>query len=283
MACYAERMMQSSHVDTTWRPLSLEDAQSCVRRLAATGVEYRIDLFVPAIPAPPEGFPVLVVLDGIALCPTVAEIVRRLAPRSDATGIAPTVVVGVGHTGAGLHDPAQRYRDFTAGPAATDVAANRHDTGGADRFLDFLTGDLMALVSETVSVDRSRTSLIGHSLAGYLALHILAVAPHRFISYGAISPSIWWNPEALLGELAALEVPKARVMLAVGGLEEPEGDTDLRRSERRMIQSARRAADILRPKLGERNVQLFVLEDEDHGSVVAPAAVRFLRLMSTDR
>lgn len=273
-------MTQSPHPESDWSPVAVDGARSRLVQ-SAEGRGYRISLFIPASPPPPEGFPVLVVLDGVALFPTLVESVRRLSHRSEATGVVPTVVVGVGHAGPGLYDPAQRHRDFTPGPPVNDEAAARFETGGADRFLGFLTGTVLPLIRESTPVDPARTALLGHSLAGYFALHAFTQTPDAFAAYGAVSPSLWWDPARIQQGLARVSDRANPILLAVGAREQSPGDADARRSERRMVDAVRETGARLGAAPGHPSRQVFVLEDEDHGSVVAPAAVRFLRLIGS--
>src|SRR5690606_2377780 len=87
-------MALSSH-ETPWTPFHLPRARRCVLR-GGNGHDYDLALSVPDQPPPPEGYPLMVVLDGPALFATAAETERRLSLRPAATGVTPTVVLGVG-------------------------------------------------------------------------------------------------------------------------------------------------------------------------------------------
>lgn len=242
---------------------------------AATGHDYQISIFTPDAAPPPGGFPSLIVLDGTALFATVAETANRLSRRPEATGVQPAVIIGVGHHGEGLYDLAQRHRDFTPGPAAAETTP--HETGGADRFLAFLTNELLPLVAQTVPLDPARRALIGHSLAGLFTLHALAVRPAAFATYGAISPSIWWDREGVTQAISELNDRSPRLFLAAGERERtPPGAVH---SERMMVESVEALAVITAPLI---KTALEIFPDEDHGSVVSVATTRFLRFAATN-
>ena len=265
----------SSHSDPEWRPLMLDRATTRTVRAAANGHDYRINLFIPDAPPPESGFPSMIVLDGKALFVTVAETADRLGRRPEATGVQPAVIIGVGHHGEGLYDLAQRHRDFTLGPAASETIP--HETGGADRFLAFLIDELLPLVAQIVPLDRARRALVGHSLAGLFTLHALAARPTAFAAYGAISPSIWWDKEGVMRAITGLNDRSPRLFLAAGERERtPPG---ARRSERMMVESIEALA-VLTVPLIETTLRIF--PEEDHGSVVSVATTRFLRFCGTD-
>lgn len=265
--------------DSEWRPVRLARAETRTVRATSNGRDYRISLSIPDGQAPASGFPSLIVLDGGALFPTVAEAERRLNHRSEATGVTPTVVIGVGHDGDSLYDTAQRRRDFTPGPAVDDEESNVGDTGGADQMLDFLLHQVLPLAGERVRLDPSRRALLGHSLAGYFTLHALVNRPAAFTAYGAISPSIWWNPAHVSEAMTAMTDLSPRLFLAVGELEQAlEGSP---RGKRRMIEATKDLARVAQAT-GLAETALRIFPEENHASVVSVAATRFLRVMHTD-
>ena len=264
-------MSISSHHDTDWGPLAL--ARAATRRIVSrfTGHAYRISVSIPQTSAPAAGFPTLIVLDGIALFATAAETERRLSHRPDATGVYPMVVIGVGHDSDDLYDQAQRHRDFTPGPPAQALAEGDHAYGGAKAFLDFLLEQVLPETAERAPIDRSRLALAGHSLGGLFVLNALVTRPMAFAAYGAISPSVWWNPAGLTDGLTRVSDVSARLFLGVGEREQMEGSG---RAERRMVDGAREFAAGA-TAMGIK-VRFSIFAEENHGSVVLPALGRFL-------
>lgn len=265
-------MTVSSHSDPEWRPFLLDRATTRVVRAAANGHAYRISVFTPDAAPPEGGFPSMIVLDGTALFATVAETANRLSRRPEVTGVRPAVIIGIGHDGEGLYDLAQRHRDFTPGPAADCAEANQHETGGADRFLDFLIDEVLPLVAQTVALDPARHALAGHSLAGLFTLHALASRPAVFTAYGAISPSIWWNKDGVMRAISGLSNPTPRLFLAAGARERLASGAP--RGGRRTVESIEELGVLAATRI---ETALNIFTDEDHGSVVSVATTRFLR------
>ncbi|MFC7553381.1 alpha/beta hydrolase [Pseudoroseomonas wenyumeiae] len=169
--------------------------------LQAPAGEYRLWLSIPQAAPPPSGFPVLYLLDANASFATLTEIARQGAVRAGATGIGAAVVAGIAYPGKPYHR-ARRGLDYTPGPPAEEAVP--YPTGGRDAFLAFLRGPVAARVAERCAVDAGRRVLIGHSLAGFFTLDVLARGPDAFSDYVAISPSVWWNRARLEEGLAAL-------------------------------------------------------------------------------
>lgn len=72
-------------------------------------------------------------------------------------------------------------------------------TGGdADAFLQVITQQLIPYIDSNYRVDKSRTILTGHSLAGLFTLYAMYKNPGQFTHYAAISPSALWADEYLL-------------------------------------------------------------------------------------
>ncbi|MGF6571315.1 putative alpha/beta superfamily hydrolase [Paraburkholderia sp. GAS333] len=194
---------------------------------AVNGQRYQILIHRPSatVKEPPGGFPVLYVLDGNATFVLAAQ-AARLQERL--TG--GLIVVGVDAQSNALFDPPARYRDLTT-PAADNawgVPKDRNGgplkTGGADAYRDFLVNEVAAVVDGCMHVNKQRTTLFGHSLAGLFVLHTLLTHPDSYDRYIAASPSIWWNDRAVLNELSSLRTDRSggrkALHLMVGGAEQ---------------------------------------------------------------
>ncbi|MBW6398764.1 alpha/beta hydrolase [Roseomonas sp. HJA6] len=252
----------------------------------ANGGAYRVMVAVPRGPIPAGGFPVLYHLDGNAVFASMVEALRIQAPRGPATGVAPGVIVGIGYSVDGPFDRNRRTFDYT--PAADPATLGERpdggawtETGGADAFIEVLETQVKPLLAGLAPIDPARQALFGHSLGGLLALHLLLTRPEAFARIVAVSPSLWWNGGALLRDLearhASLPANRARVMIAVGGEEEPpetpgEDPHAARRRSHRLITNARAFADRLPADVFR------ILPEENHGSAVHAAlgpALRF--------
>jgi predicted alpha/beta superfamily hydrolase len=246
---------------------------------------YRIDLLVPDGPAPAGGWPSVWLLDGAGCFGTCAEAMRRMSRRSDATGVVPQVIVGISAAdGANADGRARRQLDYTT------PRADRDGAGGADVFLRFLLEQARPEVARRAPLDEGRTTLWGHSLAGYFTLWVLAHAPAAFHAYAAISPSVWWDRPLLLDALLRLRPAGQRALVCIGAWEDalppwqakaPNAAEALaRRQARQMVAGARDIAALLASTLGEERVQFRLLSEEDHASILSAAMPRMLRMAS---
>lgn len=256
--------------------VTIPNTEERVMHARDDGREYRIFVARPAGPPPAAGFPVLYVLDANAVFATVVETVRVQGRRTDATGVLPAIVVGIGYPTDGPYDGDRRIRDFTM-PADPARLPRRPDgspwpaNGGADVFLRFIEEELKPAIERDLPVDRSRQALFGHSLGGLFVLHTLFTRPESFRAYAAVSPSIWWNDRAILGEergfaARADRPPGRRVLIAVGGEER----------QRNMADDSRALGERLGALDGLRVTQR-TFEGENHASVVLPAINHALR------
>ena len=144
------------------------------------------------------------------------------------------------------------------------------------------------MIEGMAPVDTTRRTLIGHSLAGYFALDVLAHDRAAFRSYVAVSPSIWWNEPRLRAGLSGLRPVAARLAVFVGQWEQElapwqQGRPDsaelaARRPRRGMVDRARSFVEKAAEVLGPASETCFhVLPEEDHASVLPAAMGRALR------
>lgn len=228
-----------------------------------------------------DALPVLWLLDGATLFPLVADAIDWLCRRPDANGVAPMLVVGVDREVA---DRDRRYRDFSFGPAA-DPAGQLVDPawGGAAQFAAFLCGEARRTVEADLAAQATSHALLGHSMGGLFALHLLAERPGAFAATGAISPSIWWDREALRASLQRMPDCGQSVFLGAGSLEQPSGGTgraDDRRRHRRMIGNLEQVADQLTGTLSSAQVQMHIAARETHASALWTLLPAFLRFVT---
>ncbi|MFC4600893.1 alpha/beta hydrolase [Cohnella hongkongensis] len=240
---------------------------------------YRIRIARPAQPPPPSGYPVLYVLDANAVFGTAAEAVNVQGRRSDKTGVAPSLVVGIGYPSEEPFPPDRHY-DFTleSDPSALPShprGAQWPPQGGARQFLAFLEHSLKPAIAQDFSVDARKQTLFGHSLGGLFTLYALFAAPGTFRTYIAGSPSVHWNKDSIRAEEAAFAArgdaeDELRLLIAVGSLEENH--------KSRMVDHARelseRLAALGRPDL---HVEFRSFEDDNHVSLLPGLISRAIR------
>lgn len=119
------------------------------------------------------------------------------------------IVVGIDNT--------DRMRDLT--PSHTDIGpdgkidtsarAPFKNTGGGEKFLQFIKQEVMPFVA-----GRYKTApyqiLSGHSLGALMAVYCLMKHPDYFNAYIAISPSFQWDNNALLKQVTKTSFPEEK-------------------------------------------------------------------------
>lgn len=275
--------------------------------------DYRVFTAWPEGPGP---HPVLYVLDANAKFATIVELIRMRTHRPGVLSIVPPVVVGIGYQIDGPYDRTRRSYDLSFGPPSADnptkAGQSPNPTGGADKFLQFLTENVIPKVNESFNIDQKRTVLLGHSLAGNFVLNLMRRTPDLFSSYIAISPSIWWNPADIFpadsgsatrnlhsdapdaaenGKNTEVQIPKQtpKVQIAVGEYEQVLAPWEeqlptaeiirSRRAARQMVTGSQKLVESLQSETGSTAGAVHHLfQQEDHLSVIHPALNRTLNI-----
>jgi predicted alpha/beta superfamily hydrolase len=191
-----------------------------VARSSETGTDYRVYVDPPAAPGPWAG---VLLMDGDFMFDAAVRESRGLQA---AGRIPPTAVVGVGY-GAGFGAAGNhRGRDYT--PTA---APEEPSSGGADRFLAFLAGELWPELARRYPLRAGGRAIAGHSLGSLLVLHAL-FQPRPFFDLAlASAPSIWWDGRSILALISSLRDRQAalagRLFLGVGEEDSPSMTGDL--------------------------------------------------------
>ncbi len=266
----------------TWQPATLVQAEMRDLQSRHTGRSYRLYLSKPQGEAPPQGYPVVYVLDAELFFPLLAQQALMYTPHAARDGRQAVLVVGIGYPGAAPFDLAARAEDYT--PPAANLSDSHDRLGGAERFLDFLEEEVKPLVASRYRVDARRQTLFGHSYGGLFTLYTLLSRPQAFQRYVAASPSLWWNQRHafdLLQTFAGLQSrPDVRLMLSVGTAEQPAADTqglnERQRHllERRMVDNARE----FQQRLGALgvNAQLLLTPGQDHAGNAFASSLQVL-------
>jgi hypothetical protein len=264
---------------------------------AVNGRTYRVQVAIPFVPAPPNGYAVLYVLDGDGYFGTYSFAARMRAMLGE---VQPAVVVGIGYPEAESDMKVtlvRRQYDLTptqSDPKQAAQAGLATDLGGADAFLQVIEREVKPRVAAMLPVDASRDILFGHSLGGLFALHVLFTRPESFKTYLVLSPSIWFNNRVVLGHEAAFAATvksgkiSPRVFVAVGGEEEtlppviPLGMTreqvEKSIAEAAMVHNARDLGERLKalPGTAGYTARAQVFEGETHISVAWASVIPFL-------
>jgi predicted alpha/beta superfamily hydrolase len=130
-----------------------------------------------------DAYPVLILQDPESELTLAAAAVDML---SDSGRIPPMIVVGIKNT--------NRNRDMTPSRPAKAFGVS---VGGADKFLAFIADELLPTIDRTYRTRPYRV-LVGHSFGGLFAVYALMNRPDVFQGYIAISPSLWWDDQALV-------------------------------------------------------------------------------------
>lgn len=192
-------------------------------RSPETGTDYRIYVDAPD-PARAGGpWPAVLLMDGDFLFDFAVEACRGLV---QAGRIPPTAVVGVGY-GAGFGEPGNfRGRDYTPTPSADEASS-----GGAGRFLDYLSGTLWPELARRYPLREEGRAIAGHSVGSLFVLYALLQGRPFFDLALASAPSLWWDNRSLLRLAAERHARSAtlrgRLYLCVGAGDTPSMTGDL--------------------------------------------------------
>jgi predicted alpha/beta superfamily hydrolase len=199
-----------------------------------------------------ERYPVLYMTDGQAqfvhTCATVEFLARN-------ERMPEMIVVAIANT--------DRTRDLTptrVGDGPNGPQPQFATSGGSDKFLDFVAGELIPLVEQRYRTHPYRI-FAGHSFGGLLAIHAFTSRPDLFDAYIAVSPSLWWDNSLMVKRAEELfartrELPKS-LYVTLGN---EGGDMEAAFNRFRRVLEKRSPSGL------EWDMRL--MKDEDHGSVV---------------
>ncbi|WP_158291784.1 alpha/beta hydrolase [Lampropedia puyangensis] len=187
--------------------ISHAQVQSFPLGSSGKGEPWQIHLALPRGPVPKEGAAALYLLDGNATFPLAWHAIERLkqAQPELAAELDALVLVGIGYPSGLRIDTPRRYQDFTSYTAEEFRRARgaELETGGRDQFRTFIGQELRHAVGQKTPLNPQAQSLLGHSMGGQFAMHMLYREPQRFQNFIAGDPSFWWNGGSLLEEQAA--------------------------------------------------------------------------------
>ncbi|MBY8825603.1 hypothetical protein K7G82_25095 [Sphingomonas colocasiae] len=248
---------------------------------AGTGRTYKIYVSTPVVPAPSNGYAILYVLDADATFPTAAS---QALLASTMEGGKPIVVVGIGYPDV-MASTHLRTRDLSPylPIAGTDVnmVVKPEDWGGADGFHRFMLDELRPVIDAMVKVDKGDQSLMGYSLGGLFALHVLLTNPEAYRNYVIGSPAIFYTGKKVLEDLPSFAekirngAVSPRILITADELEQSGGPGSLP-AHFRMVDNAREAAEALR-KIQGRNgyrADYALFPGETHNSGIPAATSR---------
>ncbi|NBF09008.1 alpha/beta hydrolase [Pseudomonas sp. Fl4BN1] len=182
---------------------------------------YQLWIGKPLQAPPPQGYPVLWMLDGNAAIGALdPEQLKRL-PADQAP-----LLVAVGYQTPLRIERTARTYDYTPHQPGLEEQKDPltgQPSGGAEAFLQGLRERMRPAVAAQVPIDPAQQTLWGHSYGGLLVLQALFKHPQEFRHYAAASPSLWWGDGLILGQAQGLEQRlqghRAQLLLMRGGAE----------------------------------------------------------------
>ena len=240
---------------------------------AQNGEAYRLFIHIPDSPPPPQGFPLLYVLDGADNFPIAVATALRLARAGARSGVEPGIIVGID---SGTLQ--RRARDYTPrfDRPATREGQPGHGlpTGGADAFLDFIAYVVQPALAKEQRIDPARIGITGHSFGGTLALHAALTRPAMFSNVTAASPSLWLADEAMLRQVQNL--PQSQPVRARNAKNAPRRPAFiLTVGEQEKPEPLHHFAAALTAK--DYKVRTRILSGEDHGSTMPTTLTEAVR------
>lgn len=268
------------------------------------GRDYRLLISVPGKAAPPQGYPVVYLIDGNLHFGIAVDTMRIQACWPDTRD---AVIVGIGYPTDRVPEALTlRMDDLTTPlgdamqqtPWFDKMPPSPVGYGRMDDYLRMLDEEIKPRVAAAVAIDTADQTLMGHSLGGLTTLHALFRRTASFQQFVAIAPSIWWNDREVLsheaaflqrvrsGEVTAralvsvgelestLRFPKAHASKLPAGVEFFQQMVDYCRMVPNTVELGERLAAVQRPGF---QVQTVVHPGDDHNMVPAAGIARGIR------
>ncbi|MDV7187649.1 alpha/beta hydrolase-fold protein [Lutibacter sp. TH_r2] len=138
-------------------------------------------------PASSEKYPVVFILDGSVQLNTLETVYNNYWGH-----YLPHMIL------VGISNQTNRTRDLTTSQIKMRRGTEMdEDTGGAEKFTEYITKELIPHIDKNYPTTSYRT-LIGHSYAGLFTVNMLINHKEFFKNYIAIDPSLDWDNQKLL-------------------------------------------------------------------------------------
>jgi hypothetical protein len=165
---------------------------SQVRKIqsAIVNQEYELHILLPGgYATSTKKYPVVYLMDSQWDFP----LVKSIYGQQYYDGFIPElIIVGVTWGGEKPNPDSLRARDYTPTNETRMI-----QSGGADKFLDFMKKELFPFMESNYKADAAHRSLMGCSLGGLITLYALLTHTDMFTGYAAASPAIGWDSEVL--------------------------------------------------------------------------------------
>lgn len=230
----------------------------------------RINVYLPpSYEGGDKAYPVLYMPDG-GVREDFIHMVGIASLAAEYRKIREFIVVGV--------ENIDRYHDLLP-PSEAPIEFDRLKTaGGSAQFRAFMKDELIPYVNTHYRTTGER-ALIGESAAGLFVLETFLKDPALFTSYVSVSPSLWWDGQALAKTatdlLASNPAPEGTQLFLTIGDEGNFGETGAAmRSGTDMLASALEAANPT-----GLTWTYAPMEEESHGTIFHPAALKGIRMI----
>ncbi|MEP6619571.1 MAG: alpha/beta hydrolase-fold protein [bacterium] len=166
------------------QPVTIAGSELRAMKSSNTGRDYDIYLLLPAnyVQDPTRRYPVLYVLDGQWDFKLLASVQGGLLYDKFAPEM---IIAGITYSGANPNYDILRALDLTT----VEVPGNP-GSGGAPKFLKFLSDELLPFMDANYRTDPTNRVLLGNSLGGLFTLYTLFTRPGLFSGYVASSPAV---------------------------------------------------------------------------------------------
>lgn len=245
------------------------------------GIDYKLYVGLPRdYDSGKADYPLLIVLDADTTFAVMHKLTYFLADHEE---LRPLILVGVAYPGVdeekyGPTHKLNRTRDYTPTKVfdgGYGKEFQRH-SGGADKFLDFVSFELLPFLSKSYRIKPDDRAIMGYSYSGLLSTYAMLKRKDLFQRFLVISPSLWYDKHMILSlerkYLAANSDLRARAFFSVGGLETAHD------GQKEMVGDLKSfVANLQRKKFPHFRSQLWIVPDETHHSVFPAAAMRGLR------
>ena len=164
-----------------------------VRKITSTiiaGQEYELHILLPGgHKNSNKKYPVVYLMDSQWDFP----VVKSIYGQQYFDGFIPElIVVGVTWGGINPNPDSLRARDYTP-----TNEARLPQSGGADKFLNFMKTELFPFIENNYKADSENRTLMGCSLGGLFTLYALFTHTDMFTGYAVASPAVGWDREVL--------------------------------------------------------------------------------------
>lgn len=153
-----------------------------------------------------ESYPVVYLLDGGMLFPMLSAYYRYLRLEEL---VPDMIVVGISYGASSFPEGNYRSHDYTA------PSKERDHYGGAERFQQVLSEQILPLIEQNYRADPKKRYLFGQSLGGQLVIYSAMTRPELFAGHIASNPALHGNldyflePRREVGQLSKLLVLSA--------------------------------------------------------------------------